>query len=204
MSWEDDQKGRSQFFKDLSSSSTTAELSWIYNAAVEKGHEMAKVQAALKKAKDNKNNKETAKTDGENKKKDANAAAAGKEEDEDEFVKGVWIHVGDDLGYDVGGSAACGAKTILCELADEYKQTARQRFDHVVDGGKKGELPSWSTTPTPELEIRQKMNEAAKEHVTETINFIREIPDAVNRIVAAAAEEEEDAVLMTALAEGSK
>ncbi|CAB9500751.1 expressed unknown protein [Seminavis robusta] len=172
MSWEDDQKGRQQFFKELASSSSSAQLSWIYNAALEKGQEMATVQAAMK-------------------------AAAAKNDNHDsteEFAKGVWIHVGDDLAYDVGGSAACGAKTILCELANEYQQTARQRFDQLEqvnnndDGDRK--MPTWSTSPTPELEVRRKMNEAAKPLVDETINFIRELPDAISRILARVQDEE--------------
>ena len=176
MSWEDDQKGRSQFFKDLASSNTAAQLSWIYNAAVEKGHELASVQAAIKAA------KQTGKGDD-----------SDDDDDDDEvvdFEQGVWIHVGDDLAYDVGGSAQCGAKTILCELADEYQQTARQRFE-----GNAADMPAWSTSPTPELEVRRAMNDKAREKVTETIHFIRELPDAVNRIVEAAQTEEEGSLL---------
>lgn len=171
MSWEDDQKGRSQFFRDLASSSTSAQLSWIYNAAVEKGQEMASVQAAIKAAKN------------------------GGHGESSSFEKGIWVHVGDDLAYDVGGSASCGAKTIFCELADEYKQTARQRFDQletteeVHNAGIVPRMPAWSTTPAPELEARQAMNNRARAKVTETIHFINELPDAIKRIVAASQEE---------------
>jgi len=179
MSWEDDQKGRSQFFKDLASSNTAAQLSWIYNAAVEKGSELAAAQAAIKSAKHNAG-------DGD---EDGNGC---------DFEKGVWIHVGDDLAYDVGGSANCGAKTILCELADEFQQSARLRF-----GGGGGDddddsqrvIPSWSTSTTPELETRKTMNDKARSKVTETINFPRELPDAINRIVDAAQEEEIESLL---------
>lgn len=156
MSWEDDQKGRTKFFQDLSESSSTAELSWIYNAAVEKAQELAEASAAIKAAKN----------------KDGDESRVNSKD-------GVWIHVGDDLAYDVGGSASCGAKTIFCELADEYKQTARHRY------GSEKEQPAWSTAPPFELEARQKMNEAAQEKITETINFIRELPDAINRILTA-------------------
>jgi len=174
MSWEDDQKGRSQFFRDLASSSTSAQLSWIYSAAMEKGQEMAIVQAAI------------------------DAAQNGDASDAASFEKGIWVHVGDDLAYDVGGSASCGAKTIFCELADEYKQTARQRFDQLEtaavelnsDGVTVPGMPAWSTSPAPELEARQAMNDRARPKVTETIHFINELPDAINGIVAAGQGEE--------------
>jgi hypothetical protein len=147
-------------------------LTWIYNAALEKGQELATVQAAIEAAK----------------KKDTEGSHF-----EDTFANGVWIHVGDDLAYDVGGAAACGAKTVLCELANEYRQTSRQRFDQLdqVNNNKDvGEqMPAWSTSTTPELEARRSMNQAAIPKVTETINFIGELPDAINRIVAAAQEE---------------
>jgi FMN phosphatase YigB (HAD superfamily) len=165
MSWEDDQKGRQQFFKDLAASSSSAQLTWIYNAALEKGQELATVQAAIE------------------------AAKTKSTEMEDSFSNGVWIHVGDDLAYDVGGAAACGAKTVLCELANEYRQTSRQRFDQ-LDQVADEQMPIWSTSTTPELEARRSMNQAAIPKVDETINFIGELPDAINRIVAAAQEEQ--------------
>jgi hypothetical protein len=52
----------------------------------------------------------------------------------------LWVHVGDDLAYDVGGSAQCGAKTVYVELADKYGQTVRHGFDPT--SYKKS--PSWS------------------------------------------------------------
>ena len=173
MSWEDDQKGRSQFFKDLASSNTAAQLSWIYNAAVEKGYELATSQSAIK-SRDGVNN-------------NSNDGSFN-------FESGVWIHVGDDLAYDVGGAAKCGAKTILCELADEYQQTARQRFG-TGDDSSDSTIPSWSTALTSELKVRRAMNEKAREKVTETIHFITELPDAINRIVAMAQEEEAGSLL---------
>jgi hypothetical protein len=36
----------------------------------------------------------------------------------------VWIHAGDDLAFGVGGSSACGAKTILVELPKTLGQSA--------------------------------------------------------------------------------
>ena len=80
-----------------------ADLTWIYNAAKEKGQELSKTGALLRGG-----------------------------EYPDPNVENVWIHVGDDLALDVGGAATCGAKTIMAELADkQYHQTARHRFDNV-------------------------------------------------------------------------
>jgi len=88
----------------------------------------------------------------------------------------LWIHVGDDLAYDVGGSAACGAKTILMELADKFGQTARKRFT-------KDEQPSWSVTLDEELEMHRKMNEKAEKYVDKRVSYIAGLPDAINEIL---------------------
>jgi FMN phosphatase YigB (HAD superfamily) len=146
MSWEDDQGGRSKFFKELNSVEGSAELKWIYNAAMEKYQELAAVQAALGKTSEDPNK--------------------------------VWIHIGDDLAYDVGGAAQCGAKTILVELADKYGQTARHRFDDSKN------QPSWSTTSRVELEKRKLLNEAAKDKVDRKVAFLTRIPEAINDILS--------------------
>lgn len=85
ISWEDDQEGRTKFFKELSTINEvgkTTELKWIYNAAFDKYKELS----------------------------DDGTKNTNEEENP------LWIHVGDDLAYDVGGSSQCGAKTILVEL----------------------------------------------------------------------------------------
>lgn len=82
----------------------------------------------------------------------------------------------DDLAFDVGGSAACGAKTIYAELADKYEQTARHRFD--IE-----EQPSWSTAPSNELKMRYEMSEAAKDKVDIRLHFLTRLPEAINAIV---------------------
>lgn len=89
----------------------------------------------------------------------------------------VWIHVGDDLAYDVGGAKSCGAKTILVELADKYGQTARQRFQE----GK--EQPSWSTTMPIELEQRKIMNEAARELVDAKVAYMTRLPEVIQDLL---------------------
>jgi len=92
---------------------------------------------------------------------------------------GVWVHIGDDLALDVGGSATVGAKTILAELDDKrYVQTARHRFD--LDEEKQ---PNWSSTPMKELERRRIMNEGAKDLVDKKVAFISHIPEAITSIL---------------------
>lgn len=153
INWEDDQAGRKKFFTDLSNVEKDADLRWIYSATREKGEELAKTEALLRG-----------------------------EEYPDPNVEYVWVHVGDDLALDVGGSATCGAKTILAELADkQYHQTARHRFDNLDNSDK---LPEWSTTPQKELRRRQMMNKAAEALVDKKVAFISHIPEAINNILS--------------------
>ena len=148
MSWEDDQGGRNKFFRELNDASSDAELKWIYDAALEKYQELASAEAALQK--------------------DKTGVDPNK----------VWIHVGDDLAYDVGGSAQSGAKTILVELDDKYGQTARLRFDKDY-----ASQPAWSTASARELDARRVMNELAKEKVDAKISFMTRLPEAINDIL---------------------
>jgi FMN phosphatase YigB (HAD superfamily) len=85
----------------------------------------------------------------------------------------VWIHVGDDLAYDVGGASQCGARTILLELAEKYNQTARFRFQD------NPQQPSWSTNSRIELEKRKIMNDAAEEKVDRRIAFLTMLPETI-------------------------
>ena len=150
MNWEDDQAGRKQFFTDLSNVEKDADLKWIYNATKEKGSELIKAAALLR----------------------------GEDYPNDD-VEEVWIHVGDDLALDVGGSATVGAKTILAELEDkEYAQTARHRFDQDADT-----QPIWSSTPMQELEKRKVMNKQAEDLIDEKVTFVNHIPEAINNIL---------------------
>lgn len=151
LSWEDDQGARKNFFKELDSVEGNAELSWIYNAALEKANTVAHANAVMK---------------GENEK------IIGKDS--------VWIHVGDDLAYDMGGAASCGAKTIYAELdVERYGQTARLRFDNTDEDNQ----PTWSTSSKKELDARVMMNEAALVHVDKKIAFLTLLPDAVDEIM---------------------
>jgi FMN phosphatase YigB (HAD superfamily) len=153
--WEDDQGGRRKFFQELSKVEGNAELSWIYNAAYEKGKELAEAARAIRDA-------------GSDTK--SNVPIIG---DPD----AVWVHVGDDLAYDVGGSAQCGAKTVLVELAEKYGQTARHRFDPDK------QQPEWSVSSKEELEKRAVMNEAAKEFVNERLEYWHLLPEVIKKVV---------------------
>jgi len=157
MSWEDEQGGRQQFFRELNSVESTPELTWIYDAARHKYAILKHAQAGI----------DSAKNDEEIKPLVWPAS----------YDDLVWIHVGDDLAFDVGGSSACGAKTILVELPKSLGQTAPFRFDTSI------KQPAWSTTTKQELEARIKMNEAAKELVTVEINSMERLPIAINQIL---------------------
>lgn len=157
MSWEDDQGGRQKFFKELNSVDQQGELTWIYDAARHK-------YAILKQAQDAINSVQ---------KEEAVKPLVWPATYDDL----VWIHVGDDLAFDVGGSAACGAKTILVELPKSAGQTAPFRFDTSI------KQPAWSTTSRSELEARIRMNEAARDKVNVEINTMERLPIAINQIL---------------------
>ena len=162
-SWEDDQAKRREFFQKLEGTQGIQQLSWIYDEA-------RYYYSVLKKAADGM--KSTVRS--------TEAPLSYPETYDDR----AWIHVGDDLAFDVGGSAACGAKTIYCELEDtRYGQTARHRYD--VDASK---LPSWSTTPEKELKARNEMAKAAEEKVDVRLKYLSLLPDAINDILQASAE----------------
>lgn len=177
MNWEDDQGGRRKFFQELSKVEGNAELSWIYNAAVDKAKELAAAKAAIRKA------AECDSPEGEKSKicKERELCNNLPEIGSDDSV---WIHVGDDLAYDVGGSSQCGARTVLVELADKYGQTARHRFDPDY------EQPKWSVTSEDELKARAVMNEAAKEFVDEKLEYWHLLPEVIDKIVAEAGSNE--------------
>jgi len=184
ISWEDDQAGRKKFFQDLGNVDGNAQLKWIYDAALEKYLELSAAKSALKLS-----------SSSNSKKRDMNSAngsggvgggvddgTASTEEIASTNNK-VWIHVGDDLAYDVGGSSQSGAKTIWLELnEDRYGQTARQRFDSGHDS--LTNQPSWSTSSRSELEKRRVMNELALDKVDQRIQFLSRLPEAINDILA--------------------
>jgi len=148
MSWEDDMGAREKFFQELSDTDSEVQLKWIYEAALEKYAGFASARGLFKD-----------------------------QSEPNDTTDDVWIHIGDDLAYDVGGSAACGAKTILMELADKYDQTARHRF--TLD-----KQPSWSVTMDDEIETHRKMNLIAEQHVDKRVGYISGLKEAINEILA--------------------
>ena len=162
VSWEDEMGDRQKFFRDLNDVEGTAELTWIYEAARHKYASLKKAQHAINAAK--------APTIGE----DTNIPTLVWPDSYDDLA---WIHVGDDLAFDVGGSAACGAKPVLVELPKSSGQTAPFRFDTSI------EQPDWSTTLKGELEARIGMNEEARELVAVEINTLERLPIAINEIL---------------------
>jgi hypothetical protein len=151
MSWEDDAAGRMEFFKELGNVDRNAGLQWIYEAAYDKYLEMAKNNRELQYSVD--------------------CIDEGCEDPP------VWIHIGDDLAYDVGGSASCGAKTILLDLDDEYGQSAKLRF------GDNAVMPAWNTASAEELANRKVMNEAAEDMVDKRVTRLSMLPDAIDEIL---------------------
>ena len=166
-SWEDDQKDRQKFFHELESTGgETSQLTWIYDEARHKYAVLKQAARAMKKGVDPKD-----------------IPALSYPETYDDLV---WIHVGDDLAFDVGGSASCGAKTVYCELADKYEQTARHRY---YDDKPQ---PSWSSTPSLELRKRYEMAKSAAGRVDVKLSFLGQLPDAINTILSSTEEEEEE------------
>ena len=159
-SWEDDLGKVQQLeqFQELSAVDKSDELSWIYRLAVEKGKEMSMLTNEIKK------NKE--------------------ENSDDEEIEWCWVHVGDDLAYDVGGSATTGAKTVLVELAPEYGQTSRLRLE--------GKRPSWSTETEEQTASHQKMMMNSLDKVDAKITHLSQLPGVINDLLNPEEEEEDD------------
>ncbi|KAL7551296.1 hypothetical protein ACHAWF_017575 [Thalassiosira exigua] len=150
VSWEDDLDKVQQMeqFQELTAVDKSDELGWIYRLAVEKGKEMSALTDEIKRK------------DGD---------------ESDEEVEWCWIHVGDDLVYDVGGSATTGAKTVLVELAPEYGQTARFRVE--------GKRPTWSTETEEQLVKHQKMSNNALTKVDAKITHLSQLPEVINELL---------------------
>jgi hypothetical protein len=160
-SWEDDQGKfkRQAFFRKLDSTGgDTSQLSWIYDEARYKYAELKNAADGMKMNV-----------------KDLEEPLVYPATYDDR----AWIHVGDDLAFDIGGAAACGAKTIYLELDDaRYGQSARHRYTS-------GEQAPWSTTPESELRTRYEMAKAAEKKVDVKLNFLSTLPQAIKDILEA-------------------
>lgn len=156
MSWEDDASGRTGFFQELENVDGNADMQWIYRAAYDKYNEISESKREMNKILGEAN--------------DSLEEMTGTDE-------AIWIHVGDDLAYDVGGSASCGAKTILLDLDEEYGQTAKVRF------GPNAQMPSWNTASDEEIANRKAMNDAAEGMVDKRVARLTMLPDAIDDIL---------------------
>jgi putative hydrolase of the HAD superfamily len=156
ISWEDDAAGRTEFFKELCNVDGNADLQWIYRTAYEKYRDIAETKKEMKKS---------------------SRIVSSNDSNGDTDDDPIWIHVGDDLAYDVGGSASCGARTILLDLDDDYGQTAKARFD--LDA----KMPSWSTAPIEEIVNRRAMNDAAESMVNKRVSRLSMLPDVIDEIL---------------------
>lgn len=150
MSWEDDAEGRMEFFQELGNVDGNADLQWIYKAAYQKYKEIAETKKDMSKG---------------------DAAGEGAEDEP------VWVHVGDDLAYDVGGSSSLGAKTVLLDLDEEYGQTAKLRFEP------NAKMPSWNTASEEEIVNRKAMNDASESMVDKRVSRLSVLPDAIDEIL---------------------
>ncbi|KAL3765124.1 hypothetical protein ACHAW5_000793 [Stephanodiscus triporus] len=164
VSWEDDIGNVKKLaqFRELSAVDESDELGWIYRLAVEKGREMSALADEIKRR--------GGAAAGEGPDDDAAAAA-----NDDDGIEWVWVHVGDDLAYDVGGAATTGAKTVLVELAPEYGQTARLRME--------GKRPAWSTETDEQMAKHRKMSLNALDKVDARITHLSQLPEAINELL---------------------
>jgi putative hydrolase of the HAD superfamily len=156
ISWKDDAAGRTEFFKELCNVDGNADLQWIYRTAYEKYRDIAETKKEMKTS---------------------SRIVSSNDSNSDTDDDPIWIHVGDDLAYDVGGSASCGARTILLDLDDDYGQTAKARFD--LDA----KMPSWSTAPIEEIVNRRAMNDAAESMVNKRVSRLSMLPDVIDEIL---------------------
>lgn len=155
-SWEDDASGRTAFFKELCDADGQADLQWIYRAAYDKYSNIAEARGLLDRVIDEND-----------------------DDDDDNDDRPAWIHVGDDLAYDVGGSASCGADTILLDLDQAYRQTAKTRFLW----GSEAVMPSWNTASGEEIAKRKAMNDAAEMMVDKRVSRLSMLSDAIEEIL---------------------
>lgn len=156
-SWEDDASGRAGFFKELSDANGHADLQWIYRTAYEKYMRVAETRGLSAPP----------------------PPISDDDDDDDAGDRPVWIHIGDDLAYDVGGSASCGAHTILLDLDEEYNQTSKMRFLL----GNDAVMPSWSTASDEEIAKRRAMNDASEMMVDKRVTRLSVLADAIDEIL---------------------
>jgi len=92
-----------------------------------------------------------------------------------------WFHIGNDLGKDVGASAACGAKAIWVDLLEAYGQTKELATNNVVANvPKQSQQPTWSSASKKELEkIRALAEKARESSITARVERLSDLPDVI-------------------------
>ena len=153
VSWEDDASGRDGFFRELRDANGHADLKWIYRTAYDRYANIVEGRGMSR--------------------------PRPSSEDRVDDDAPAWIHVGDDLAYDVGGSASCGADTILLDLDGDYRQSAKTRFLW----GAEAVMPSWNTASGEEIARRREMNDAAEAMVDKRVSRLSMLPDAIDEIL---------------------
>ena len=95
----------------------------------------------------------------------------------------IWIHVGDDLANDVGGSQKVGAKSIFVDLNESYGQAAGKRFTSSSLGKDELHVPAWSTISKEEAEKREVLNREALTLASGTVRTLKSLPLIVADII---------------------
>jgi putative hydrolase of the HAD superfamily len=95
----------------------------------------------------------------------------------------IWCHVGDCLANDVGASVDCGAHGVWMEADHE---------DVVCASSDKP--PVWSTASKRTMENRERLKRAAKNKVSAKITRLSQLPNAIDALLAKAAQERQETV----------
>lgn len=95
----------------------------------------------------------------------------------DAVEESLWVHVGDCIVNDVGAAAVLGAKTVW-----KIDEDTAHKFSSEV----KDKQPKWSTATSEDLEERERLAARASEKVSIRISEIRELPDAIESLLAGA------------------
>ena len=84
----------------------------------------------------------------------------------------IWVHVGDCLANDVGGSAKMGAYAVWVDLDDLKEEVANL-----------GNQPKWSTAPAKDVSSRRKLAEKSRGFVSEKITSLMQLPIVLDKIL---------------------
>jgi putative hydrolase of the HAD superfamily len=93
----------------------------------------------------------------------------------------LWIHVGDCLANDVGGSAACGASAVWFAPEEVGVEAAAAQLSSSAP------QPSYSTASTQEVETRSKLASQAQSQIAVRVKSLQELPAALDTLLSSAA-----------------